>query len=374
MKLLVAGDFVPQNRIKKKVIDMDMAFVRDVVKPLCKEPTYAIVNLEAPIVLSKTKPITKTGPNMYAPLETIYAIKEAGFNCVTLANNHFRDYGQAGIESTIKVCKKFDIDYVGGGIDLTESRKILYKEINGTYLAIINICEHEWSIATDEYGGANPQNPIRQFYDIKEAREKAQYVAVIVHGGTEWYNLPTPRMKETYRFYIDAGADMVINHHQHCYSGYEIYKGKPIFYGLGNFCFDKGKTDRTFWNEGYMVMLNMGDSGIHYELIPYVQCAGEPTISILENRKEFDNSIKNLNAIIADDNALKKRFQELALMREDTIKSFMAPYSSKILQKLRAKKLLPSFVTCKRLTQLLAHSQCEAHRDLMIEYLKLKIK
>ena len=42
-------------------------------------------------------------------------------------------------------------------------------------------------------------------------------------------------MKETYRFFVDCGADAVINHHQHCYSGYEYYKDKFICYGLGNF-------------------------------------------------------------------------------------------------------------------------------------------
>jgi poly-gamma-glutamate synthesis protein (capsule biosynthesis protein) len=48
-------------------------------------------------------------------------------------------------------------------------------------------------------------------------------------------------MVETYRFFIEAGADAVVNHHQHCICGYEVYKGKPIFYGLGNFCFDWAK-------------------------------------------------------------------------------------------------------------------------------------
>ena len=113
----------------------------------------------------------------------------------------------------------------------------------------------------------------------------------------------------------------------------------------------------------------MNDGSINYELIPYVQCAGEPTISILEDRKEFDNSIKILNAIIADDNALKREFKELAMKRERVIKNFMAPYSSLFLQRLLAKKLLPSFCSKKRLMQLLAQSQCESHRDLMIEYL-----
>ena len=84
----------------------------------------------------------------------------------------------------------------------------------------------------------NPLLPIQQFYKIQEAKENADYVLVIVHGGIEHYQLPTSRMIETYRFFIDAGADAVVNHHQHCYSGYERYKSKPIIYGLGNLLFD----------------------------------------------------------------------------------------------------------------------------------------
>ena len=55
----------------------------------------------------------------------------------------------------------------------TEASKILYKEIAGMTLAIINCCEHEFSIATEKTAGSNPLNPIKQYYAIKEAKEKA---------------------------------------------------------------------------------------------------------------------------------------------------------------------------------------------------------
>ena len=97
----------------------------------------------------------------------------------------------------------------------------MYKRKDGETLAIINCCEHEFSIADDDSAGANPLNPIQQYYKIKEARLNADYVLVIVHGGHEMYQLPSLRMVDTYRFFIDAGADAVVNHHQHCFSGYE---------------------------------------------------------------------------------------------------------------------------------------------------------
>ncbi|MBQ8935725.1 MAG: CapA family protein, partial [Oscillospiraceae bacterium] len=129
------------------------------------------------------------------------------------------DYGQVGVEDTIN-CLAGKIYCVGGGKTLAEARAILYKQIGGKAVAIINFCENEWSIARKDRGGSNPMNVITNFNDIRTAREESDLVVVIVHGGVEHYSLPTPRMKELYRFYIDAGADVVINHHQHCFSGW----------------------------------------------------------------------------------------------------------------------------------------------------------
>ena len=74
-------------------------------------------------------------------------------------------------------------------------------------------------------------NPISIYYDLLEARKNADIIICITHGGHEGYNLPSPRMQSLYRFSIDCGADVVVNHHQHCYSGYEQYHNGYIFFG-----------------------------------------------------------------------------------------------------------------------------------------------
>lgn len=373
MNFLIAADFAPQARIKELILKQDFRFFDD-IRRWTNQADYSIVNLEAPLIqCNPQNAISKTGPNLCAPVETTGAIRYAGFDAVTLANNHFRDYGQAGVDSTINACQEAKIDYVGGGTNIEKCRKPLFKSIKGERIAIINVCENEWSIATAERGGSNPLNPIQQYYDIQEAKKEAQYIIVIVHGGTEWYNLPSPRMKETYRFFIDAGADAVINHHQHCYSGYETYNNKPIFYGLGNFCFDKGMQEPTFWNEGYMVMIKF-DKTISFELIPYVQCAREATITILEDRTSFYDSIEKLNEIIANDNLLQIKFQEKAFQRGMMVKELLEPFPNRIFTSMRARGWFPSLVSKKKLTNLLAHTQCEAHRDIMVEYLQNIIK
>ena len=200
-------------------------------------------------------PIKRVSPNLSSSPKGIEAIKYAGFDIATLANNHILDFGDQGLMDTVNLCSQYNIDTVGVGKNLEDASKILYKRKDGETLAIINCCEHEFSIAGDDTAGANPLDPIQQYYKIKEAKQSADYVLVIVHGGHEMYQLPSLRMVDTYRFFIEGGADAVINHHQHCFSGYEFYKGKPIVYGLGNFCFDSSYRN-SIWNEGYLAAID----------------------------------------------------------------------------------------------------------------------
>ena len=257
MKILIAGDFCQGYRVDALVKERRYGKLFDEVKPIIESADYSIVNFEFPVVLDKdaARPIPKCGPNLEGTIESIEAIKYAGFKCCTLANNHILDQGEQCCLDTKNELEKAGVDTVGVGSNLSEAGEIFYKEIDGETLAIINCCEHEFSIATETSAGANPLNPVRQYYAIQEAKKKADYVLVIVHGGHEHYQLPSPRMKETYRFFVDAGADAVVNHHQHCYSGYDVYYDKPIFYGLGNFCFDEPQMRHCGWNEGYMVRL-----------------------------------------------------------------------------------------------------------------------
>lgn len=76
-------------------------------------------------------------------------VKWAGFDCATLANNHFADYGNGACVRTIEYCKEFNLDYVDGGTSLSVASQTLYKEIKGIKVAFINCCKHEFSIATD---------------------------------------------------------------------------------------------------------------------------------------------------------------------------------------------------------------------------------
>ena len=238
MKVLIAGDFVPRYRTATQIESGDYSCLSE-VEPIIQAADYAIVNFESPVVIHEAEPIDKTGPNLKCSERAMECVAQAGFKCVTLANNHFRDYGQVGVEDTLSACNKYGLDYVGGGNNFVEAQKIFYKEINKHRLAIVNSCENEWSIAGVDYGGSNPLDIVAVSRAIKLAHENADYVLVIIHGGTELYNLPTPRMKNIYRFFVEQGADAVVNHHQHCYTVMgSAYVGKQTFIGIGATVFD----------------------------------------------------------------------------------------------------------------------------------------
>ncbi len=370
MKILIAGDFCPRNRVAEKFEHGDYDSVLGDVKEIISDADYSIVNFECPVTKGSEKPIEKCGANLQCSDKGIEAVKWAGFDCVTLANNHFLDYGIEGVEHTLEACEKYGIDTVGGGMNLHDASNILYKGIEGKTLAVINCCEHEFSIATEETAGSNPLNPIQQYYAIKEAKTKADYVLVVVHGGNEHYQLPSPRMQEIYRFFIDAGADAIVNHHQHCYSGYEIYNGKPIFYGLGNFCFDwKGKQD-IIWNEGFMVVLDITEKGTKTECIPYIQCDDEAKISLLKDKRKeiFKESINDISRIISDKEELEIDYARF-IEKNSHLNSVFSPYTNKLLYNLCVHGLIPSFVSKKKRTQILAYIQCESHLPKVIKYL-----
>lgn len=235
MKVLVAGDFCDKLRVLEYIKNKVFSSLFDRVKPIVGEADFSIVNFEFPIVLNEGKPIPKCGPNLGGKKESIDAIKYAGFNVCTLANNHILDKGEQCCLDTKRLIEESNIRTVGAGKNIEEAGSILYLRSEGKTVAIINCCEHEFSLATDSTAGANPLNPVLQYYKIQEAKNNADYILVIVHGGCEHYQYPSIRMQEVYRFFIDSGANAIINHHQHCYSGYEIYEGRPIIYGLGNF-------------------------------------------------------------------------------------------------------------------------------------------
>jgi len=366
----IGGDFAPINGAEKTAIELPEQIWGDAIE-LFKNADLSIVNLEVPLTGSIEK-IDKTGPNIKAPKECVSSLKAAGIDLVTLANNHIYDFGDKGVADTLEVCKENGIDTVGAGMNLEEAQKTYYKEIKGLKIAVVNFAENEWNSAEVDHAGSNPMDLIDNIKQIRNAKKNSDFVMVIVHGGHEYYLYPSPRMQKEYRFYAEEGANIVVGHHTHCVSGYEIHNDVPIFYSLGNLFFPwKGKPD--FWYEGMLLKLNISieNKKIDFELIPYEQCKEELKIKILEenDKKDFDRKIEQINEVISKRNMLNKKWIEFVEeKKKEYLKYALIPFN--FVRGVFNKLNLTSFFYSEK-QKLLLHNivRCESHREMMLNSL-----
>ena len=201
---------------------------------------------------------------------------------------------------------------------------------------------------------------------------------MIIHAGNEYYGLPSPRTKKLYRYLIDMGADAVVAHHTHVFSGYEIYKSRPIFYGLGNFIYDWPGKREGDWNTGFVVRLLLSDE-VTFEIIPLKQGQEIPGITHLNSleREAFFNKLNSQNQIIEDDILLENEFRKYCLSVFPMYNAFIEPNFGRLITYLRRRGFFPDLVSRRKRLLLLNLCRCDSHREVLIrllsEYEKEKV-
>lgn len=369
IKIFISGDFAPRHRAYEVIKNKDFSLLFGDVLPYIKQADISITNLESPLI-DEGNPILKTGPNLKLPTESIEALKYAGFDMVTLANNHMMDFGAEGLISTISICEKNGIRCIGAGPNITEASKVCYIDKKGKTIAFINCCENEWSTTDGDKPGCNPLNEVNIYYQIQEAKANADYVLLIIHGGHETYELPSPRMKKLYRWFIDLGVDAVIGHHTHCYSGSEIYKGKPIVYSLGNFIFDSNIRDAS-WNYGALAILSLSNDKIKFELYPFEQCNKTVGVFLLSTNDTdaWRKTDVEKTKIINDDILLSDEFDAFCKKNERQYRSYLEPSKNKYILAAKNRGLIKRTVRGGKALLYLNIIRAEAHRDILINLL-----
>lgn len=372
-KITIGGDFC----ITPQYVTNNL--ISDEVISLFRNSDINIVNLECPVVNQKHfEKISKTGPHLYTTEEVFKTLNRININAVTLANNHILDFGERGLINTINECKNRNIKTVGAGNNLQNSSLPTFIDHEGLRIALVNFCENEWSIATTDAAGANPLDLINNLQQIKFASKNAEFVLVIIHGGHEYFNLPSPRMIKVYRFFAENGADAIIGHHTHCISGFELYKNVPIFYGLGNMQFTKPKTLKS-WYTGMIVQFKFEKSlPVKFEIHPTQQSSQdyELTLSTGSAKEETLAEIQKYSQILSNEEELKRHWEEFVQSKKSIINVFSplkfipGRYIRAGLKRLGLNRLL---MKKSNLTQTLNHIRCEAHRDLVIELLRQRI-
>ncbi|MFL5685942.1 MAG: CapA family protein [Chloroflexota bacterium] len=177
----------------------------------------------------------------------IDGLVKAGIDYVSIANNHIGDAGNSGILQTIANLKKRGLRYSGAGKDLAAAQKPAILDANGTKVAILayDAIAPTYHAAKGEPGSSKLTIKAVQA-GVKAARKAgAKVVIVFPHWGVEYRYSPFVNQQRLARQIIDAGADMIIGNHAHYAAAVEIYKGRPIWYALGNFVFDQTWSEPT---------------------------------------------------------------------------------------------------------------------------------
>jgi poly-gamma-glutamate capsule biosynthesis protein CapA/YwtB (metallophosphatase superfamily) len=159
---------------------------------------------------------------------------------VCLANNHIMDFGEEGFRDTLRFLEARGIAYFGAGYAAENCNNPLVLQVGDTQVGLLGYAEPLASpvFAAGEQPGCARNDLARIAEDIAEARRRgATRVIVHLHWGAEQVAVPRRQDVVLGRAVLDAGADLLIGHHAHCIQSYEVYEGKHLFYGLGNWMF-----------------------------------------------------------------------------------------------------------------------------------------
>jgi poly-gamma-glutamate synthesis protein (capsule biosynthesis protein) len=232
--------------------DYDYPFRK--IKDALKQSNIVFGNLECPL---STRGRRINNDSCYsADPNYAGAMAEAGFRVMSFANNHCFDYGENAFHDTLDALRNAGITPVGAGATLAEARKPAILRVNGATVAFLaySMIGFPSVWATENECGAAPMNPMMFGQDIRRVRRQADVVVLSVHWGVETRAVPYPRIVDLAHDCIDNGADVILGHHPHVPGSVEMYRGRPIFYSLGNFIFGH---EHEEWSDGIMARLHI---------------------------------------------------------------------------------------------------------------------
>jgi len=165
-----------------------------------------------------------------------FRLRTAGFNVLSLANNHVFDYGLDAFRDTVAALNEAGIRHVGAGFNECEARESLVLDVNGLNIAFLAYTYGYPARGSSPGCACATSEAIKQ--DLEAAKKKAHLVIVSLHDGVEFTDYPLPRIHALAHEMIDRGASLVVGHHPHTLQGIEEYKSGLIAYSLGDFVFD----------------------------------------------------------------------------------------------------------------------------------------
>lgn len=307
------GDFMPGGLLSSDIVKYKNSFLSEEVRRSLNAD-IVFSNLECPLCNLEGPP-HRLKTSIHAKEESIIYLKNAGFNIVSIANNHATDFGWSSLEKTIEILEENNIRHVGAGKNLEEARKPAIIDIKGVKIGFLAYCtgifsrvptvEEDIRYATENSYGVSPYDPHSINEDIENLKKYADYIVISMHWQDEFIHYPIPEViLEAHRI-IDMGADLILGHGPHVLQGYEEYHDGLILYSLSNFLFSpwfvtnegrwinyEGRGKIRGWHpesrKGVIFKCRIpGNKGkIDYTLIPTIQDRKEPIVRMAQLRNK----------------------------------------------------------------------------------------
>ena len=253
------------------------------IAPALSQADLTIVNLEAALGTAGS-PQAKTF-TFHVPAEVTQALSSSGVDVVTMANNHGLDYGQTGLQESLRIEQATGFPVIGIGQNADEAYAPFVKEINGQRVGIIAASDviddnlrSTW-IATDSQPGlasAEEAQQARLADAVRSARTSVDTLIVYLHYGVEKETCPNARQKELVELMVDSGADIVVGSHTHRIQGVGFRGQQLVSYGLGNFVFKPGSAAGN--NSGILTATATGRRIDGFQWRPAVISGGVPSL------------------------------------------------------------------------------------------------
>lgn len=264
-----------------------MEFLFEKIRPVFGQYKYRFINLECPITklsYPPNKPFSFRADSSFVGILTA-----AGVTHATLANNHIDDQTADGATDTDNILAENGISAVGlrekeasvckpAEISL-ERRKLAVFGALGIDMKSTNIWYSQDSVFLNSVKTYKKENP-------------SAFVVVYVHWGNEYRKFPSIDQVSQARRLIDIGADMIIGHHPHVIESIQYYKGKPIFFSLGNLIFDQHDLDTK---RGIIAGLTFRDSSVETDIVPYDIKEDRPVPLLPDERQGFKQSLLSIS-------------------------------------------------------------------------------
>ena len=203
--------------------------------------------------------------------DAIEGLRDAGFDVLSVANNHIGDWGISAIEDTLERLQSRSIIPVGAGPNAEEAYQSRVISKNGARVAYLAFSEFGTGFVKtneDAPGIAMIGDGEKMVESINDAHNYANIVVVSFHFGDEYKSEPNEYQQRTAKRAIDAGADIVVGHHPHVIQPLERYKDGYIAYSLGNFVFDQNFSEKTMTGAALeVVVANKKIKSVRYRTV-----------------------------------------------------------------------------------------------------------